>query len=901
MPREKHPPQTMALRNGRYALDMEIPASLPAGDTAQINGATASTLRNNLQAAINGNGDQYIVINGDCRGGLVQVLGENNAAANRYILAGTDCWMPGLVMYGASRWRLGVDESKATWMRWGETIYRPFGKTGGALTLIDTDDVIIDRWRHSSPGSNWCNYYNTDGNVVRDTHWQRGRYDNNGTSLREHVVIARPASCYDLLGGTGTFSSPGNLWGLESHDCSVRECYFLDSGDAFQNISQRQYEPGKLWRQQNALYLDDQNLRFYGCDFQSRRRYDGAEDYALVTEQAGQDYKNCSRNAERPIRSIDCRHYGARIGRARAPGVGGKSLDDPGVATAMHYKDSDHAYWEQSIYFDNNRDFASADGGGNNCGWIDVLAHHGVTRLNGAVVDRIDFSGDYNDTLSFSLYKTNEHPDSGTTQITRSAILHNPRALSLQDFDTLAINNSMFIGNGTLGAYGGNIIGSGNVADQSGLPGSTVVDRAAILARMGSLLVQTPDPDNVDDPTAFVTWTLEQALFDLTDAPDDYIWVIGNEDTVGAPGGGGGGTGSGTSYLEVTEVTGTAGNGLSALGSTTDGTTDDSENHRWSAAKIGNADPYIEWFFGGAYTVEYIDIWWSFGAARQSKFTLNVVDADGVVQLIGYQMLSEQRSGWQRVDIDRSNIASAWLIGHGTEIDGVYNNEWTSINEVRFGTPGADSGDNTMITLDDRQVVINSSSGPQSYTLPATDDDGDPITYSLQPHSVYGGWDNAIGSRSIVGNVLTLSPGNISGLAGFRLQANDGKGLPNSIAFGEWEVIVEVGNQAPKWSTVDDQAAPGDVVFIDLDNLTTDADGDSLVYSSVSSTPNISAELKSDGHTLRVEFLAEGSGSVWMSASDANHAPVQGRIDYTIRGSGATTISECVVEGLARG
>ena len=900
MPRDKFPPQTMALRNGRYALDMGIPAALPAGETAQINGAMASTLRTNLQAAINGNGDQYIVINGDCRGGLVQVLGENNAAANRYLLAGTDCWMPGLVMYGANRWRLGVDESKNNWMRWGEQTWRPFGKTGGVLTLIDTDDVIIDKWRHSSPGANFCNYYNTSGNVVRDTHWQRGRYNNNGTALREHVVIARPASCYDLLGGTGTFNSPGHLWGLESHDCSVRESYFLDSGDAFQNISQRQYEPGTLWEQQNALYLDDQNLIFYGCDFQSRRRYDSAQDYALVTEQAGQDYKNGSTDKDRPIRSIDCRHYGARIGRARAPGVGGSNLDDPGVATALHYKDSDNIFFEKSIYFDCNKHFASSDGGGNNCGWIDVLSHHGVTRLNGAVVDRINVTGNNNDTSAFSLYKTNEHPVPGATQILRCGIVHNPRALYVSDFDELAINQSVFVGNNVLGAWGGNITGSGNVADQSGAPGAVLVNRAATIASLGNLLVQTPDPDNIDDPTAYVTWTLEQALMPAAAAPPDYIWVIGNEDTVGGPGGGGGGSGGGLNYISVTEVTGSAGHGLSSLGYTTDGTTDDSETHRWSAQRQGAEDPYIEWYFGGAYTVEYIDVWWSFGAARQSKFTLNAVDADGIVQLIGADLLSEQRSGWQRVAIGLDNVASVFLTGHGTEIAGVFNNDWTSINEVRFGTPGADSGDNTMITLDDRQEVLNSANGPQSYTLPATDDDGDTITYSLQPHSVYGGWDNAIGSRSIVGNVLTLSPGTISGLAGFRLQANDGGGLSNSIAFAEWEVIVEVGNQPPKWHTVDDQAAPGDVVFVDLDNLTTDADGDSLVYSSVSSTPNISAELQNDGHTLRVEFLSQGSGSVWMSVSDATHAPVQGRINYTISGSGATTVSACVVEGLAR-
>lgn len=896
MPRELFPPQTRALRTGRYATDLALPSVLPPDETAQINGALASTLRTNLQAAINGNSDKYIVLNGDARGGLCTITGESSATEHRYLLGGTDNYMPGLWLFGARRWRVSVDPNKATWCRLGTQGFRYAGGVGSVLTTVDTDDVIIDRWRQSSPGTGCFVYYNTKGNVIRDTHWQRGRYDNNGTALREHVVIARPASCYDMPGGTGTFDNPdlSNLWGLESHDLTVDECDFLDAGDPMQNVAQGHgyINSAGNWvqdyTQKHAAFLDDQNLLLRGCDFYSRRRYDSAELYGLTSEQAGADNKNGSRDPSRPIKHIDCRHFGLRIGRARAPGVGGNSLDDPGTATAGHYYACNNIYSDKCLVFDCNRAFTIGDRGGSKTGMIDSLIHHGVTRREGVVMKRISESSGASATYGFVLHGTAYHPERGRSKFTRSGILHHRQAMALTDIDPLDITDSVVLGCESHGAWSGQISASGNVSDHSNFPGSTVVDRAATLAQMGTLAVQTFDPDHLDDPDAFITWDLEKALLPGAIAPDDYIWVIGNEDTTGGPR-------TDQKYIPVTRAEGSPSAGLTSQGATIDGFTDNSEAHRWSAQPApaeGWVRPVCRWHFGGAYKVLYAEFYWSWGAARQSQFDLYATDANGVsTSFTGLK--SEQRGGWHRVNINLPNIVQMKLVGWGTELDDVPLNDWTSINEARFAADVVDTGDNHAPELADRQLVLQAGQARSDYHLPVVDADGDTITYSVSQ-----GPGAAVANVFVVGALVSIYPAQNAGTGTLILMANDGRGLSNSIAVANWEIIVEAGNRPPVWAHTAVSLGVDYGTAIDLRNYVTDADGDTLHFQVIATSAGVTGVMDPDGNQLQINGTEVGQQRVTVEANDGVNAPVRNYVAVEVLDTGEVTVSDCVVEGL---
>ena len=540
MPREHYPHQTRAGRRGNWAAPVAVPSSFDLSETAYINQASASNARAALQAAINDTSTKHIIVQSDCAdGGQVDILGAQSVTAGRMIIGSQGNRMPAVMSYGAHDWIFTADDT-TPWLYFVDGQANGYGSNVGlTMNVVDCQRIIVDRWRHASENAiGFLQYYNTRTGTIEDLTIQRGRYNNESTLLREYVAIARPANCYELIGGQGTFENPINEWILRSDRVSLLENDFVDEGDPFQNVGQRHgFNGAQRHQQSNALDLDDRDLLIAGNDFRAHRRYQTS--YSLTNENSGPDFKNGSQDAAHPVRVVDNRIWGARVGRGRV--LGGNQLDDPGAGAAVHYVESRNIIFEQNLFFDNNRELDITDGAAPSVHAYDNLMHHGVTKRNGVTLDRAVVTDSLSYTVAVSFYDNDHHPDTGRHQFRRNGILHNERILAADGGSGLHpvdFYDNVFIGNGTHGFWSVPNAAGGNVADQAGIPGSTQVSRTATLNSMTDLVVEVFDMDSLDNPDAVDTYVLEDALIPASIAPAEYIWVTGNEAPAGENSGG---------------------------------------------------------------------------------------------------------------------------------------------------------------------------------------------------------------------------------------------------------------------------------------------------------------------------------------------------------------------------
>jgi hypothetical protein len=835
-----------------YAKPVEIP-TVPGHAIANTQGQSAT------QAAIDDTSNRVIYADG-----MVDVLTINAAASTddlRYLVFREGAAPSAINFPFARNWRVTV-EAPGLWIPWfvGGSYWTRVRFTNSTNCLLERIHYKGQHKGAVSGGGTLGLWDNSGGGESRDCGFQWVVHENTDTSS---IATAD----FVLFGCLGDARGRGLPHVFRSRNGFIYNCRSRNPGDFFQITSEK---PEAGWNTGTT----HPGFHLAGIDCWA----DTYNDAGLsIAHENLIDIKGGSDEDASPIILEDFRYFGARRG-IHWPNSGAKVVNDPGTAGVIHMEKPHNVTFQRGVVWDCS------------IGWS-VQPGYDANRptRNDKLNDNLFYDiGNVPGQDGYGIYFKDDGV--GGHEINRNGLIRTNGAFRVSDAAGCEIAENV-IAQSTGSGWTGNANSHGNLSDRN-YAGASTAGYAAREARMTDLQIEMPDPANMLSNTGVMV-TLSKALVHPDDAPADYIWVTGNEEGAGTPP-------PSSNYIPVTEVTGTSGSGASALGSTTDGYTDDSEAHRWSAATVNGANPKIRWNFGGAYHVLSAQIWWSWGAARQSKYTLEAIDANGAATPVVVQALSDQRSGWQTVDVDSANIVAMELTGFGTEIDGSYHNEWTSINEVRFAAEDVDTGGNTMIELQDRQIVLDPDSGVHTFELPGTDDDGDTISYSLHDHPVYGGWDYAIGAISVAGNVITITPGQISGLAGVRVQANDGRGLSNSIAVGDWEIVITDENRPPVWNISPDTISIGQVVYIDLNNLVTDYDGDTIVYSAVTTTANFSAALRTDGHTLRVECLGGESGSVWVSASDGVHAPVQGRFDFSVIDGGAVTLTELVVEGLAR-
>ena len=168
----------------------------------------------------------------------------------------------------------------------------------------------------------------------------------------------------------------------------------------------------------------------------------------------------------------------------------------------------------------------------------------------------------------------------------------------------------------------------------------------------------------------------------------------------------------------------------------------------------------------------------------------------------------------------------------------------TSINDVPVLAAIADQ-----ITDEDQSMSVS---------LSATDEDGDNITYTAVS-------DTSAISTSIIGSVLILTPAqDFNGPAVITVTANDGTEDSNTQSF---TLTVTPVNDAPVLVSIADQSTAEDTPLT-VTLSATDVDGDSLTYSAVSSTENITVSVLGSVLTLSPASNFNGTGIINVTASD---------------------------------
>ncbi|MFP4089544.1 MAG: tandem-95 repeat protein, partial [Cyclobacteriaceae bacterium] len=192
-------------------------------------------------------------------------------------------------------------------------------------------------------------------------------------------------------------------------------------------------------------------------------------------------------------------------------------------------------------------------------------------------------------------------------------------------------------------------------------------------------------------------------------------------------------------------------------------------------------------------------------------------------------------------------------------------------------------------------TASTAENAPVTLTLPATDPDGDALTFSIvdQPGN---------GTLSAVSDYqVTYTPdANFSGSDSFTFQASDGKGGTSNTATASISVsnindAPEVANPISNISV--SESAPDQV--IDISNVFSDPDGDALTLSvSNDNTALVTTTLEDDSTQLRLSFAAGASGTASISLIATDPGSLQATASFDVNVSAvndAPTASDVTV------
>jgi hypothetical protein len=194
---------------------------------------------------------------------------------------------------------------------------------------------------------------------------------------------------------------------------------------------------------------------------------------------------------------------------------------------------------------------------------------------------------------------------------------------------------------------------------------------------------------------------------------------------------------------------------------------------------------------------------------------------------------------------------------NGTGIINVTASDSTvSSNTVTFPLTVIPVNDAPVLTPIDDQTVQEDQS--LTLSLSSTDNDGDNVSYSAE---------SATESVTVfvIGSLLNLIPNeNFNGSATITVTASDGTESSHPASF---TLTVNPVNDAPVLGVISNQITPEDTPLT-VTLSATDVDGDSLTYSAVSSTENITVSVSGSDLTLTPELNFYGNGIIIISADD---------------------------------
>lgn len=238
-------------------------------------------------------------------------------------------------------------------------------------------------------------------------------------------------------------------------------------------------------------------------------------------------------------------------------------------------------------------------------------------------------------------------------------------------------------------------------------------------------------------------------------------------------------------------------------------------------------------------------------------------------------------------DVTSSNPASVLASINGAILTiSPVDNGVATVDVTATDESGGQTTDSPVITVANAAPVVDNAipdqglsvnGNPESFDLGTvfSDPENDPLTFTAESSNP------AVVTTSINGNTLMITPG-APGNATISVTATDDLEAATTDQFAV--NVVSGGNQPPNIvSPIPDQSqrVGGDTVTIDLNDVFSDPDGDTLNFTATSSDSDVvTAELQ--GSSLKLTPVAVGNASIDVTAFDPSEAAVTDTLVFEV-------------------